>query len=167
MIVSLYCAYSSGNVAHTIVHELGHNLGLLHGGNDLCNYKPNYNSVMNYRYQFPGVDDDCTPPGDGVLDYSLGDRLTIDENDLDENLGVCGAPSWDWNGNSVIESSIVFDTNSADDLQIFACGGTLSTLDDYDDWANIRFDGLPNPATGAERFASSIVDCDNPAPIVP
>ena len=54
LIVSLYCAGSDGNVANTILHEVGHNLGLRHGGNVDCNYKPNYNSVMNYRYQFPG-----------------------------------------------------------------------------------------------------------------
>ena len=46
------------------MHELGHNLGLHHGGSVDTNYKPNYNSIMNYRYQFPGVDNNCTPPGD-------------------------------------------------------------------------------------------------------
>lgn len=167
LIVSLYCANSSYNVAHTIVHELGHNLGLLHGGDDFCNYKPNYNSVMNYRYQFPGVDSNCTPPGDGVLDYSVGDRLVLDENDLDENDGVCGAPSWDWNGNSVIESSVAFDTNSDDDFQVQLCGGTLSTLDDHDDWGGLLLDVLPDPLSGAARFATVVVDCDNPAPMVP
>ena len=75
MIVSLYCANSNKNVAHTIMHELGHNLLLRHGGDQNCNYKPNYNSVMNYKYQFPGVDDDCTPPGNNVLDYSWGTRI--------------------------------------------------------------------------------------------
>lgn len=167
MIVSLYCANSNANVAHTIVHELGHNLGLLHGGDDFCNYKPNYNSVMNYRYQFPGVDDDCTPPGNGVLDYSIGDRLTLDENNLDENVGVCGAPSWDWNGNTVIENGVAFDVNSADDAQNIFCGGTLTTLDDHDDWANLVLDALPNPLSGLARFAPLIVDCDNPAPLAP
>ena len=56
------------NVANTIVHEAGHNLGLRHGGNVDTNYKPNYNSVMNYQYQFPGIDTNCTVPGDGVLE---------------------------------------------------------------------------------------------------
>ena len=35
----------------TFMHELGHLLGLGHGGSDNVNYKPNYQSVMNYRYQ--------------------------------------------------------------------------------------------------------------------
>jgi hypothetical protein len=65
--------------ASTIMHELGHNLGLKHGGDDLCvNHKPNYMSVLNYTYQYNGilvadaagsssyrtcvVDADCGPP---------------------------------------------------------------------------------------------------------
>jgi len=39
----------------TIMHELGHNLGLQHGGSELVNYKPNYISVMNYAYQANGI----------------------------------------------------------------------------------------------------------------
>ncbi len=79
------------------MHELGHNLGLYHGGGDNCNYKPNYNSVMNYLYQFPGIDTNCDPLPDGLLSYSTGSRITLLESPLDENLGTCGAPSWDWN----------------------------------------------------------------------
>ena len=35
------------------MHELGHNLGLRHGGVDNTNCKPHHVSVMNYAYQFP------------------------------------------------------------------------------------------------------------------
>jgi hypothetical protein len=56
MLVTLHCSKSDVNVGNTIAHELGHNLGLDHGGNEACNDKPNYNSIMNYRYQFAGVD---------------------------------------------------------------------------------------------------------------
>ena len=125
LIVSLYCAGSDGNVANTILHEVGHNLGLRHGGNVDCNYKPNYNSVMNYRYQFPGVNTNCGIPGSGLLDYSRGTRISLNENALNENLGVCGNVPVDFNGNSVIESNIVFDLNSSDTGQVSACGGTL------------------------------------------
>ena len=37
--------------AGTIMHELGHTLGLRHGGHEENNKKPNYFSVMNYVYQ--------------------------------------------------------------------------------------------------------------------
>ena len=42
--------------ASTVMHELGHNLGLRHGGFEDTNYKPNYWSVMNYLYQLEGMD---------------------------------------------------------------------------------------------------------------
>ena len=37
------------------MHELGHNLGLDHGGNDGRNYKPNYRSVIYYYLQVEGL----------------------------------------------------------------------------------------------------------------
>jgi hypothetical protein len=37
--------------ALTFMHELGHNLGLKHGGGDGVNNKPNYISIMNYSFQ--------------------------------------------------------------------------------------------------------------------
>lgn len=143
LIVSLYCANSNTNVANTIMHEVGHNLNLRHGGDNNCNYKPNYNSVMNYKYQFSGVDNNCTPPGDGVLDYSIGDRIDLNENNLNENNGTCGAGNpFDWNNNTIIESSIAFDINSADGAQNSACGGTFTTLRDSDDWGRLYFLGI-------------------------
>jgi hypothetical protein len=41
--------------AGTLMHELGHNLGLQHGGNVGTNYKPNYLSIMNYAFQLQGL----------------------------------------------------------------------------------------------------------------
>ena len=38
--------------AATFMHELGHTLGLDHGGGDDINCKPNYLSIMRYRRQF-------------------------------------------------------------------------------------------------------------------
>ena len=38
--------------AGTFMHELGHNLGLDHGGVDATENKPNYLSVMNYPFQY-------------------------------------------------------------------------------------------------------------------
>jgi hypothetical protein len=47
-------------IGNALMHELGHNLGLHHGGGfgtvgDDTNFKPNYLSVMNYIYLFGGV----------------------------------------------------------------------------------------------------------------
>jgi len=60
------------------MHELGHNLGLKHGGAEASNFKPNYISVMNYAYNLNGIpvadapgspnlrlcntEEDCGPP---------------------------------------------------------------------------------------------------------
>ena len=163
LIVSLYCAVSTVNVANTIMHELGHNLNLFHGGDDSCNYKPNYNSVMNYRYQFPGVDSNCTPAGDGVLDYSIGSRIDLDETSLDETQGTCGTPSYDWNGNSAIESGVAFDINSQDGSENITCGGTLTVLRDHDDWGNVQLAQV-GFGDGASPVAPEIVDCTNVPP---
>ncbi|HTR52747.1 MAG TPA: hypothetical protein VMJ10_18660 [Kofleriaceae bacterium] len=104
-------------IASTFMHELGHNLGLHHGGGvgvigtptvDDTNWKPNYLSVMNYRYEFTGVeparaaDDpraipcttaaDCPSPnrcfggGCARLDYSEEALRTLDERHLDETV---------------------------------------------------------------------------------
>ncbi|MCB1247113.1 MAG: hypothetical protein KDB69_07605, partial [Acidimicrobiia bacterium] len=85
LVVTLYCYYGDTDaVANTIMHELGHNLGLRHGGDEDTNYKWNYDSVMNYAYQFPGIDTDCDASGDGVLTYSTGSRPQLDEFNLVE-----------------------------------------------------------------------------------
>jgi uncharacterized repeat protein (TIGR01451 family) len=75
----------------TIMHELGHNLNLQHGGNVGDNCKPNYVSVMNYDQQF-GINQ---LGGGAILDFSpprfVGGRgfaplPTLVENALDENV---------------------------------------------------------------------------------
>lgn len=168
-VVSLACSVSTENVANTIVHEIGHNFTLRHGGFENCNWKPNYNSVMNYKYQFPGVDDDCTPPGDGVLDYSRGTRIDLDENDLDEDRGTCGAPSVNWNGNGRLEAGIAYDLNRQGDdpkdaVDDGGCAAALTVLRDNDDWSQV--DLAAGLRDADLRFAPvEVVDCNpNPPP---
>jgi hypothetical protein len=77
------------------MHELGHNLGLMHGGNDDILCKPNYISVMNYN-PFMALS----------FTYSSGNRPTLYENALDESQGIGFGPV-DWNGNHRIDEGLV------------------------------------------------------------
>ena len=70
--------------AGTFMHELGHNLGLSHGGNDHINTKPNYLSIMNYAFQV-GL---LNANGQRSFDYSRRRSPTLNETDLDENVGI-------------------------------------------------------------------------------
>jgi len=99
-------------IGNTIMHELGHNLGLRHGGNvDTPNFKPNYNSVMNYRYQGCGIDTNGDALPDGELDYSRGRYIALDENNLDETKGVTGNIAIDWNKDGQIKAGVKFNIN--------------------------------------------------------
>lgn len=136
--------------AGTIMHELGHNLGLLHGGNDNVNFKPNYLSLMNYWFQLRGI------PAANRLDYSPTALPTLDESSLNENLGVqdgtdntllrCpgGAQSQvpasgpvDWNCNGTLQASVSADINGA--------AGTVLT--GFNDWPQVVA-SLPFQTTG-------------------
>ena len=65
-----------------MMHELGHNLNLLHGGNVNTNCKPNYLSVMNYLFELP-----TTVPS-RPLDFSRSTLYTLLENNLNEPVGI-------------------------------------------------------------------------------
>jgi uncharacterized repeat protein (TIGR01451 family) len=70
----------------TFMHELGHNLGLRHGGRDFANCKPNYLSVMNYTRQTPLLlRGTVVPPT-----YSEQTLPPLDEEHLNEALGIQG-----------------------------------------------------------------------------
>ncbi|HEY7159897.1 MAG TPA: hypothetical protein VH815_01500, partial [Acidobacteriota bacterium] len=75
--------------AGTFIHELGHNLGLRHGGSDHVNYKPNLLSLMNYSFQTDGIP---YTRQDGVrfriFDYSRFYLPALNENNLNEAAGL-------------------------------------------------------------------------------
>lgn len=71
--------------AGTLMHELGHNLGLRHGGDENANYKPNYLSIMSYNYQLIGMRVDGE---DGVLDFSRLQVASIDEGAVSESAAL-------------------------------------------------------------------------------
>jgi hypothetical protein len=68
--------------AATLMHELGHNLGLRHGGAEQLNHKPNYLSIMNYSFCLDGL----IPVN--RIDYSRQVLAPLDEMHLDESLGI-------------------------------------------------------------------------------
>jgi hypothetical protein len=88
--------------AGTLMHELGHNLGLCHGGvgdatlqspcgNASGNFLPNHISSMNYNYQLAWIFHSVIP-GDPLpplrVDFSHGLEPTLDETKLDETVGL-------------------------------------------------------------------------------
>ena len=83
-----YVSLSERDRASVFMHELGHNLGLRHGGADDLHNKPNYLSVMNYMYIWPDV---LPFYVNAALDYSADAFATLDEGALSENAGL-GAP---------------------------------------------------------------------------
>lgn len=73
---------STRAMAGTFMHELGHTLGLPHGGTDSTKYKPNHLSVMNYLYQFSGL------YGTNEINYSEYNLPGMDANDVNEKDGI-------------------------------------------------------------------------------
>lgn len=101
----------------TFMHELGHTLGLRHGGSDHFTFKPNYFSNMNYMWQTPDV---WLP--NWVLDYSRVDFGSLNENALNETQGV-------------ITTSVAADGASALAIaagRIVQIGGASSTNEIFD-----------------------------------
>lgn len=81
--------------AGTFMHELGHNIGLRHGGLDNeapdrdVTGKPNQESLMNYRYQWTGVSVDCDFDPEGVLTFSRGMFDSIPGVAIKNARGIC------------------------------------------------------------------------------
>jgi hypothetical protein len=147
-----------GQQAGTLMHELGHGLSFRHGGDDHCNYEPNYLSVMNYSFQTRGL---RIAAADGNFDYSRFALPTLNEANLDETDGIMGVaeaanygtrfydPSvverivndinspidWNWDGD-VVDTSVSVNINKSSGF----CG-VLTVLGNTDNWAEIVFNG--------------------------
>ncbi|MFZ2170312.1 MAG: hypothetical protein WAW61_11820, partial [Methylococcaceae bacterium] len=155
--------FSVGNrleLAGTFQHELGHTLGLHHGGQDGVNEKPNYLSVMNYTHQY------CEVPGlnsifPGGCDYS---RIALPppvssekepiliETDLDEcagiDRGLLGFGPMNWNGNKDLNNVSIFEgttcpspntQNIAFDINNDKIVDSKKPLTGYSDWGVLKY----------------------------
>jgi len=165
--------------AGTVMHELGHNLGLLHGGPDtddntelpfrVENCKPNYLSVMSYARQFA----ETTPGRD--LDYSQLALAALDENSLNEPAGVeLYTPSTDElisYGNPKLTSltGVAIDwnrvapnfteTNASADINNLGIAGcntdSLDELRSYEDWSSLLYNFRGNTGHFADGIHTS------------
>ena len=122
--------------AGVFMHELGHTLGLFHGGQDEINYKPHYLSVMNYAYDMPiaAVSNQGTQVAleAWLLDYSRSEgAIELDETALVETAGVRGGPigrKMVWNSApSGQVSSLNIDWVDAEEIDWNNSGGAAET----------------------------------------
>lgn len=154
----------------TFVHELGHNLGLRHGGNDHVGYKPNHVSIMNYSFQMSGI----MVNGQRRYDYQWLPLPSLDERALLEPFGLGGDPrlsgvetkirpesgpfrsvdatsSIDWDGDGTINANPVTTELNGDTMRATLWGTP-------DEWNNLVFNGGPigstNSITGGLRNMS-------------
>lgn len=136
----------------TFIHELGHNLGLMHGGSEHVNFKPNHLSVMNYAFQISGVSKD----GRRVYDYQRFPMPGLDEIDLREAEGLCHGitekyltvfkspvngkktvlcdEAMDWNDNGQIDSVPISADLNGDT-------GLTELLPTPNEWASLKYNG--------------------------
>ena len=150
--------------ATTLMHELGHNLQLCHGGEydppafTQCNRnnEPNYLSVMNYSFQprgIPPTDPDGTGPLTARVDFSPDDLNDLTESTLNEPAGIgngtdntryfCpgAAATTIGAGNGAIDWNCDGDGGTDASVSVDINGdGVLSTLTGFDDWDNLKLD---------------------------
>lgn len=159
------------SVGGTFMHELGHTLGLRHGGCDHEHYKPNYLSVMNYAFQTTGL------VGSGMVGYSDYKLPDINEAHINENLGIdpsgltagtglgttlfYWAPNQrnvipiskaaiDFNNNGKLETDISLDLNPDGNVH----DKPIAELKGHEDWSGIVYKG---GAIGEHNNSSMVI----------
>ena len=168
---------ADGFLIGTFIHELGHNLALTHGGNDNTNWKPNYLSIMNYRWQFQGV-----PRDNGATrayDFQRFPIPVLDETNLDETVGlnsseaVAGGyqtaklcpPASAPNSATLVTDITAIDWNCDGDttdtgLSVdLNADNSLFVLGSQDNWANLSFTGggvIGVPGADFDTVAGSV-----------
>jgi hypothetical protein len=157
--------------AGTFMHQLGHTLGLQHGGGDNIDFKPNYFSVMNDHWRVPNENQGWE------LDFSRNELPALDEARLLESRGigfpesgphnersvhvgplpfqmVALAGAVDWNRDGQISPDLLVQADINRGFADSNNDGLINLLDDqarhllkgHDDWSNLRFSlaGLQN-----------------------
>lgn len=151
--------------AGTFMHELGHTLGLHHGGGDDENFKPNYYSVMSYVWQAPQFASHQQGLG-WTLNYSTAALTTLDETRLVESQGLGAQPNdfptvifpyngpadkrrtgvlypgtavdWDGDGDSTGYAAMTIDVNYFDHSDTTS-RNPGNILRGYADWPNLKY----------------------------
>ena len=145
---------SPSQQASTLMHELGHNLGLYHGGGDTINCKPNYLSIMSYTRQFN------SPILGRPMDYSRSILEPLSEYNLDERIGISESlpiglttaigpgktivgmtgSAVNWNRDrDTIDTGVNRDINLISSIDNCSQPSPNQILYGYDDWSNLKY----------------------------
>jgi hypothetical protein len=158
----LDCTGTQLEQAASFMHELGHNLGLRHGGDEETNYKPDYISVMNYAFNLTGLSVNAGGRVEQKLDYSrLGPSQIgpLDETSLSEGNGFgqaaaglpyksliyCPAVDTDGVPSQPVNVGGPVDWNCSGGIDSGVFGtdlngdGKKTILRSYDDWPHLVF----------------------------
>ncbi len=176
--------------AGTLMHEFGHNLNLGHGSGGgtaqvNTNFKPNYLSIMNYRFQLPGIppnDPDGGGPLTARVDYSPTALADLNESNLSEPAGIgdgtdntryncppavggvrtgtgTGPIDWNCDNDGGVDPTVTVNVNGDVDG-----GGNaiISVLTGFNDWANLKYDlqATGDFADGEHSFSEKVTEMD-------
>lgn len=127
---------TSREQAGALMHELGHNLGLRHGGCDDVNFKTEYRSVMNYAYQMAGL----ARGGDrDVIDFARGRVPSLDASLAEADTGLLDRAADAPGGSSTAPRAVPSGTPRTPDVAPQPSGSrSCGDMAAFDDWGSVR-----------------------------